>query len=180
MKRKFTTTNFDVLIIYLAFIILWFFLYAKVQFLAGTEVIQSTVAATVAATGSGNGTLDFVNGREGTVLSVLGIGIKNIPNLIAVIVNDLIFATIGIGLITMLVKYRRVLKGKTETLYQEIRLLDSKLVLGSFLSFSLLAMFLLLPSVSFFYGSDRLFFQLLIFTVPIFIIGAIKIAQINE
>ena len=177
-KRKFTTTNFDVLIIYLVFIILWFFLYAKVQFLAGTEVIQSTVAATVAATGSGNGTLDFVNGREGTVLSVLGIGIKNIPNLIAVIVNDLIFATIGIGLITMLVKYRRVLKGKTKNLYQEIRLLDSKLVLGSFLSFSLLAMFLLLPSVSFFYGSDRLFFQLLIFTVPIFIIGAIKIAQI--
>ena len=96
-------------------------------------MIQSTVAATVAATGSGNGTLDFVNGREGTVLSVLGIGIKNIPNLIAVIVNDLIFATIGIGLITMLVKYRRVLKGKTKNLYQEIRLLDSKLVLGSVL-----------------------------------------------
>ena len=37
-----------------------------------------------------------------------------------------------IGLITMLVKYRKVLKGKTETLYKEIRLLDSKLVLGSF------------------------------------------------
>ena len=42
---------------------------------------------------------------------MLGIGIKNIPNLIAVIVNDLIFVTIGIGLLTMLVKYRRDFKG---------------------------------------------------------------------
>ena len=45
-ERKFNLTNFDVVIIYLAFIILWFILYAKVQFLAGSEVITATVAAT--------------------------------------------------------------------------------------------------------------------------------------
>lgn len=178
INHKFTTINFDVLIIYFGFIILWFILYAKVQFLAGSEVIQSTLAATVAATDSSNGALGFVNGRESTVLSVLGIGIKNVPNLIAVIVNDLIFATIGIGLITMLVSYHKTLKDKTKLLYNEIIILDSKIVLASLLSFMLLAMFLLLPSVSFFYGSDRLFFQLLIFTAPIFIIGTLKIAKL--
>ena len=72
MKGSLQHQIFDVLLIYLAFIILWFFLYAKVQFLAGTEVIQSTVAATVAATGSGNGTLDFVNGREGNCIKCVG------------------------------------------------------------------------------------------------------------
>jgi uncharacterized membrane protein len=57
-----------------------------------------------------------------------------------------------------------------------MKMLDSKLVLAGLISLTLLAMFVILPSVSFFYGSDRLFFQLLIFTVPIFIVGAIKIA----
>jgi len=175
-ERKFNFKNFDVIIIYLAFIILWFVLYAKVQFLAGSEVIASTVAAT--ASGTGNGTEGFINGREGTVLSVLGIGIRSIPNLQAVIANDLIFLTIGIGLITVLMKFRKRLQGKTVILYKEIRSLDTKLLLAVLLSITLLAAFIILPSVSFFYGSDRLFFQLLIFTAPVFIIGAIKIAEI--
>lgn len=178
LERKFTKTNLDVLLIYFLFTVLWFALYAKVQFLAGTVVIQSTVAATVAATGTGNETLDFINGREGTVLSVLGIGIKSLPNFIAVIVNDIIFLTIGIGLITVLVKYARILRGKSAKLYGEMKLLDSRLVLATFIAMFLLAMFLILPSVSFFYGSDRLFFQLLIFTVTLFMVGSFKIAQL--
>ena len=177
-EKKVTFINFEVLIIYFFIIILWFMLYAKVQFLAGSEVIQSTVAATASATGVGGGNEAFMNSREGTVLSILGIGIKNLPNLIAVIVNDLIFLTMGIGLITLIVKYRRILKHKTVFIYDGIRTLDSKLVLAGLLSVTLLAMFIILPSVSFFYGSDRLFFQLLIFTVPIFIMGADKIAEI--
>jgi len=178
LERKITIINFEVLVIYFLIIILWFILYAKVQFLAGSEVIQSTVAATASATGVGGGNEAFMNSREGTVLSILGIGIKNLPNLIAVIVNDLIFLTMGIGLITLIVKYRRILKHKTVFIYDGIRTLDSKLVLAGLLSVTLLAMFIILPSVSFFYGSDRLFFQLLIFTVPIFIMGADKIAEI--
>ena len=177
IERKFTITNFDVIILYILLTILWFVLYSKVQILAGTEVIQSTVAATASSTSAGGG-LDFVSGREGTVLSVLGIGIKNIPNFVAVIVNDLIFLTLGIGLLTILVKARRIMKQKTVSLYEEMRRLDSKLVLAGLISLSLLAMFIILPSVSFFYGSDRLFFQLLIFTVPLFIVGGIKIAEI--
>jgi uncharacterized membrane protein len=175
-ERKLTFTNFDVILIYLAFIILWFVLYAKVQFLAGSEVIASTVAAT--ASGTGSGTAGFVSGREGTVLSVLGIGIRSIPNLLAVIANDLIFLTIGIGLVTILLKFRIKLHGQTLILYKEIRSMDTKLLLAVLLSVILLAMFIILPSVSFFYGSDRLFFQLLIFTSPFFVIGAIKIGRL--
>jgi len=175
-ERKFTFTNFDVILIYLGFIILWFVLYAKVQFLAGSEVIASTVAAT--ASGTGVGTEGFINGREGTVLSVLGIGIRSVPNLLAVIANDLIFVTLGIGLITVLLKFRMKLHGQTVILYEEIKSLDTRLLLAVLLSVTLLASFIILPSVSFFYGSDRLFFQLLIFTSPVFIIGAIKIAEL--
>ena len=47
-------------------------LYAKVQFLAGTDVIQSTVAATASATGADGGNYAFETSREGTVLSILG------------------------------------------------------------------------------------------------------------
>jgi uncharacterized membrane protein len=176
IERKLNFTNFDVVIIYLAFIILWFVLYAKVQFLAGSVVVASTVAAS--ASGAGGGSAAFINGREGTVLSVLGIGIKSVSNLLAVIANDLIFLTIGIGLITILLKYKRMIQGKTVILYKEIKSVDSKLLLAVILSLIVLAMFIILPSVSFFYGSDRLFFQLLIFTSPIFVVGAIKIAEL--
>jgi uncharacterized membrane protein len=176
-EHRITFVNFEVLIIYFLIVIIWFLLYAKVQFLAGSDVIQSTVAATAAATGAG-GNYAFETSREGTVLSILGIGIKNLPNFIAVIANDLIFVTIGIGLLTILAKFRKLVMNKTVFVYNEIKILDSKLVLGGILSFILLAMFIILPSVSFFYGSDRLFFQLLIFTVPIFIIGTFKITEI--
>jgi len=178
LERKITIINFEVLFIYLFIIILWFILYAKVQFVAGSEVIQSTVAATATATGAGGGSVAFESSREGTVLSVLGIGIKNLPNLIAVFVNDIIFLTIGIGLITILLKFRKIIKNKTVFIYEEIISLDSKLIFAGLLSLILLALFIILPSISFFYGSDRLFFQLLIFTVPLFTIGTFKIAEI--
>ena len=74
-------------------------------------------------------------------------------------------------------KYSKILRNKTVYLYDEIKVLDSKIVLAGILSFILLALFIILPSVSLFYGSDRLFFQLLIFTVPLFIFGTLKIAE---
>ena len=101
-EHRITFVNFEVLLIYFLIIIIWFLLYAKVQFLAGTDVIQSTVAATASATGASGGNYAFETSREGTVLSILGIGIKNLPNFIAVIANDLIFLTIGIGLLTII------------------------------------------------------------------------------
>ena len=128
------------------------------QFLAGSEVIQSTVAATASATGAGGGSVAFESSREGTVLSILGIGIRNLPNLIAVIVNDIIFVTIGIGLLTLLVKYRKIVKHRTVFIYEGIRKLDLKLVFAGFLSLTLLAMFIILPSVSFFYAIRQILF----------------------
>jgi uncharacterized membrane protein len=176
-EHRVTFVNFDVLLIYFLIVLIWFILYAKVQFLAGSDVIQSTVAATASATGPGGGNYAFETSREGTVLSILGIGIKNLANFIAVIANDLIFVTIGIGLLTLIWKYSKIFRNKTVYIYDEIKVLDSKIVLAGILSFILLALFIILPSVSLFYGSDRLFFQLLIFTVPLFIFGTLKIAE---
>ena len=120
-EHKITIVNFEVLLIYFSIIILWFLLYAKVQFLAGTDVIQSTVAATASATGGAGGNYAFETSREGTVLSILGIGIKNLPNFIAVIANDLIFVTIGIGLLTILWKFRKLVMNKTVFIYDGIK-----------------------------------------------------------
>ena len=129
------------------------FLVCQGSILAGTEVIQSTVAATVAATGSGNETLDFINGRRNCVKCV-GYWNKKYSQPDSCDCQWFIFATIGIGLITLLVKYRKVLKGKTDDLYQEIRLLDSKLVLAE-LFYPLLywPCSCYLPSVSILLGS---------------------------
>ncbi len=154
LDKKLKFTNFDVIILLFLFILVWYILFAKVQASAGTHVIQSTIAGT-----SGD--------RGDYVLGVLGIVLKSVPNTISVIVHDLIFATIGIGLLTILLNYRKFVKK-----------IDQEYIVAIFVSIILLVMFLVLPYISVAYDAVRLFFQLLIFLAPVFIIGAMKIAKI--
>lgn len=151
--RKLKFTNFEVIVILFLFILVWYILFAKVQASAGTQVLQSTIAAT-----SGD--------RGDYVLGVLGIVLKSVPNTISVIVHDLIFATIGIGLLTILWNYKR-----------SVKQIDPEYIVAIVVSVILLVMFLILPYISIAYDAVRLFFQLLIFLAPVFIIGAMKIAK---
>ncbi|BDZ68510.1 hypothetical protein GCM10025860_19580 [Methanobacterium ferruginis] len=159
-NKKLNFENFDIIFLYLLFVAIWFLIYAKVQFSAAGDVVAATagVAGGSAAMGGGQ--------RDALVLSVLGIGLKSIPNTISAIVNDAIFLVMGIGLLTLI-------KNKTCK-----KILDKEFILGILLSIILLALFIVVPTVSTFYGPERLFFQLLIFTAPLFIIGVIKISKL--
>ncbi|MGB9979498.1 DUF2206 domain-containing protein [Methanobacterium sp.] len=153
IDKKLKFTNFDVIILLFLFILAWYLLFGKVQANAGSQVLQSTIA------GSGD--------RGDYVLGVLGIVLKSVPNTISVIVHDLIFVTIGIGLLTILRNYKKFIKQ-----------MDPEYIVVIFVSIILLVMFLVLPYISVAYDAVRLFFQLLIFLAPVFIIGAMKIAKI--
>ena len=155
VNKKLNFANFDIILVLFLFILAWYLLFGNVQASAGTHVIQSTIGAS--PTGD----------RGDYVLGVLGIVLKSVPNTISVIVHDLIFATIGIGLLTILWNYKHFIKE-----------MDSEYIVAMVVSVALLVMFLVLPYISVAYDAVRLFFQLLIFLAPAFIIGAIKIAKI--
>jgi uncharacterized membrane protein len=157
IDRKLNFKNFDLIIVYLLFVVVWFLNYAKVQFSAGADVVSATATA---STGAAPAT------RDALVLSVLGIGLKNLPNTLSAIVNDIIFLLIGIGFISMLLYYKKSLKR-----------FGGAYMMGIVISVTLLASFIIFPIVSIMYGADRLFFQLLIFTAPLFILGVFQICK---
>jgi len=160
-ERKLNFKNFDLILLYILFLAVWFMIYAKVQFNAAGDVVAATAGIAGGASGGAGG------GRDALVLSVLGIGLKSLPNTISAIVNDAVFLMMGIGLFAIFRDHKKWRK-----------ILDDEFIVGILLSITLLAMFVILPGVSFFYGADRLFFQLLIFTAPLFIIGVIKFSNI--
>jgi uncharacterized membrane protein len=160
-ERTLCFKNFDLIFLYLLFLGVWFLFYANVQFNAAGDVIAAT-AGVAGGTGIvGGGT------RDSLVLSMLGIGLKSLPNTISAIVNDVIFLLMGIGLLTIIQDYRK-----------RKNFMDTSFILGILLSITILALFIIVPTVSKFYGPERLFFQLLIFTSPLFVLGVIKLSKI--
>jgi uncharacterized membrane protein len=163
LKRKLVFTNFGVLCISILFLLIWYFFVAKVQFAAGTKVIGATVTAL-----SNNNTANGMNSTRGdTVLGVLGVVFKSLPNTISIIVHDLIFASILVGLASVLRKIR-IFKDK----------FDEEFLLGVFISIGLLIIIVALPYISIAYEAARLFFQELIFLAPIFVIGVMTISKL--
>lgn len=163
--RKLVFTNFDVMIISGVFILIWYLLFAKVQFSSGAQVVATTVASTAAAAGGSGGAI--VTNRGAMVLSILGIKFSSVPNAISVFVHDFIFAVILVGLATILLKFKSF-KNRFEDEY----------ILGMIISIFLLALFVALPYISIAYDPARLFFQLLIFLAPVFIVGAVTISKV--
>jgi uncharacterized membrane protein len=152
--------NFDVIIIILILTAIWYIFAAKVQFEAGSAVIGSTVSSLQLNAGGSSI-------RNNAVLSILGIGIQSLPNFISVIVNNLIFVMIGIGLIFIIKNYSEFKKK-----------FGNGYLLGALISVLLLVLFVILPYVSNAYGPQRLFLQLAVFLAPIFIMGCLKFAKL--
>ncbi|AEG17952.1 DUF2206 domain-containing protein [Methanobacterium paludis] len=166
-ERKLVFTNFDLILISLAFIAVWYLLFAKVQFTAGAQVVGATAAAAATAGSSSGPAQPLTTTRGAYVLGVLGIVLKSLPNTVSVVVHDIIFATIMVGLGTVIWKYR-YFKEKMEVEY----------LMGVAVSMILLILFVALPYISIAYDAARLFFQLLIFIAPLFVIGAITLAKL--
>lgn len=162
-ERKLVFTNFDVILVSLVLILIWYLFVAKVQFVGGVGVVSKTVEVT-ANTGV---TSALVSTRGAYVLGVLGVVLKSVPNTLSVIAHDLIFATILVGLFAIIRKFRY---------YQEK--FSTQFILGIAISLALLILFVALPYISIAYDAVRLFFQLLIFLAPVFVIGGIFIAKL--
>lgn len=161
-ERKLVFTNFDIMMVSLVLITIWYFFVAKVQFASGAQVLGKTVEIT-----AGGGVTSALIGTRGAyVLGILGVVFKSLPNAVSIIAHDLIFATILVGLYAMIRKFRY---------YQEK--LTMEYVLGIIISLVLLVLFVALPYISIAYDVSRLFFQLLIFLAPVFVIGGIFMAK---
>jgi len=162
-ERKLNFTNFDVLIISLILIAIWYLFVAKVQFASGANALDKTIQAT-AGTGL---TSALLSTRGAYVLGILGVVFKSLPNMVSIIAHNLIFATILVGLFAIIRKFRY---------YREK--FTTEFILGIVVSLGLLVIFVVLPYISIAYDVARLFFQLLIFLAPVFIIGGIYIARL--
>jgi len=138
---------------------------AKVQFASGAQVLGKTVELT-----AGAGISSALVGTRGAyVLGILGVVFKSLPNMVSVIAHDLIFATILVGLVAIVRRFRH---------YQEKFTME--FILGIVISLVLLVLFVALPYISIAYDVARLFFQLIIFLAPVFVIGGIFVARITK
>lgn len=162
-EKKLDFTNFDIIIVSLVLIAIWYFLVAKVQFASGVQVLGKTVEV---AAGTGL-TSALVATRGAYVLGILGVVFKSLPNAVSVIVHDLIFATIIVGIYAIIRNFSH---------YKEK--FSTEFLLGIIISLILLVLFVALPYISIAYDVARLFFQLLIFLGPVFVIGGIFISKL--
>ncbi len=162
-ERKLVFTNFDVILISLALILIWYILVAKVQFAGGAQV----VAQTVQVASAGGPAPSLVTTRGAYILGVLGVVLKNLPNTVSVIANDLIFATIIVGLLGIIRKYRYY--------HEKFKM---QFLIGVAISIVLMVLFVTLPYISIAYDAVRLFFQLIIFLAPVFVVGGIVISRL--
>lgn len=183
LKRKITFENFDLILFILIFAFIWYIVAAHVQFdvltsnataIASysppTQAQVPTPAPTPAPTPIPNST----GGKSETVfigstllLAVFGIGLKSTANWISVIINDLTFGLIGIGLITITWKFKYYLKK-----------IGLQYLVGIYASVLMLAGVVIVPIASQFYGAERLFIQILIFLAPVFIIGINSLSKV--
>ena len=98
--------------------------------------------------------------------SILSTNFANIPNAISVIVHNIMFIIIGIGVIS--ISRDIIFEKHSSNNYLYLTLISSILLMS----------FVLLPYVSVAYGAGRLFTQLLIILAPAFIIGTKNVACI--
>lgn len=161
-ERKMCYENFDIIFVTLVFIGIWYLLYAHIQLSAGTQAVQTTIAASTAP-GSGS---SFATSKGDFVLGVLGIKLKSFPNTLSVIAHDLIFGTIIIGLLEIVRRFK----------HYKLKF-GMEFILGVVISLVLLVMFIVLPYISLAYDPARLFFQVLIFLAPVFIVGCMAMAK---
>ena len=154
---KFITAGITVL--FFSVIFFWYSQVTQTPFNACVDFFEQTFRSL--------GDFFVEESRNDAESAILGMGWTSIPNGISVIVHNAIFVTIGIGVITLLWKYRS---------YKEK--IDADYLTGIYVSFILLISFVLLPFVSKGYGGTRFFVQALVFLAPVFVIGGNTIAKI--
>lgn len=160
VERRLNFTNFEIIIPLFVFIAIWYIFAAQIQVHAANSVVTSTIS-------SSSGVNAAPAEGSSLLMAVFGIGLKSTANWISVLINDLIFALIGIGLIAIIWKFKYYTK-KIGFQYM-FGIVSSVLLLGSMVIF---------PFASKLYGAERLFIQVLIFLAPVFVIGVNSIVKV--
>lgn len=150
-RKNIKFTNFDVLIVLLIFMALWYIFVAGSQYTAASDTFSAT------SVGSG---LDVTAQKDSKVLALFGIGLKSLPNAISAIVNDLIIFIMGIGFLSLIWNYKSCKKR-----------IKSSYIWGMIMSPLVLTLPLILPNLSIIYDIQRIFLQLIVFLGPLFLIG---------
>lgn len=141
--------SFTLILIFFAFIYLW---YSQVTNTAFNDVIHVMERTS-------NNLLNFfvLESRDSSVLITLGRGLTDLPNMIRIYTYDLTFIAVGIGTVYSILKCRK----KIETEYRFLLLI----------SVLLLVLFAVLPYINSQYGNSRLFIQLAVILCVPFVIG---------
>jgi len=165
--------NLPIISLFFAFIFLWYSQITKVAFSAGAIFIKNTLVNL--------GKLFTLESRGGGIPAMLGEGImqKGIPHKIEFVFTWLMFAYIGIGVITLIRRYKQMsfpemspekadfLERKFEVTYTVIAIICA----------GILAAPVAFPFVSVGYGIDRVFTQGITILSVFFVIGGIMIAK---
>jgi len=151
-RKNIKFTNFDILIILLIFMALWYVFVAGSQYTAASD--------TFSATSISAGQVDITEQKDSKVLALFGIGLKSLPNTISAIVNDLIIFIMGLGFLNLIWNYKSCKKK-----------IKKSFIWGMIMSPLVLTLPLILPNLSIIYDIQRLFLQLIVFLGPLFLVG---------
>ena len=157
--NKYFSLSLSLCLLFFTILFLWYAQITQVPFQTGIHFLQTTI--------QNFGDFFNLDMRSDTQLAVVGVGLTKIPTMISTIVYDSIFGVIGLGLITLIVKYENY-RSRFEIEY----------LIGAIISIILLLLFLVVPYLSVGYGGTRLFLLVLIFLAPLFIIGSKSLAKI--
>jgi len=176
LSKKYTfkkTINLAIISLFFAFIFLWYSQITKAAFTSGVMFIKNTLINL--------NKLFTMESRGGGIPAMVGEGImqKGIPHKIEFIFTWLMFAYIGIGIVTLIIRYKQMsfpeigfkkpdfLKKKFEVTYAVVALVCA----------GILAAPVILPRVSIGYGIGRVFTQGITILSVFFVIGGIIVAK---
>jgi uncharacterized membrane protein len=176
LSKKYTlkkVVSFTIVILFFAFIFFWYSQVTEAAFNSGVRFIESTFT---------NLNKLFVEEmRSESVQTVLGEGIiqKSIPHKIEFVLTWLTFAFIGIGIITLIRRYKEM--SFPELNFTKADFLKKKFEVGYFVialvCSGLLVAVVELPFVSTGYGMDRVHFLGIVILSVFFTIGGIIVAK---
>lgn len=177
LPRKYSikkVVSLTMVLLFFAFIFFWYSQVTETAFNSGVCYIENTLTKL--------NMFFIVESRRGNVQTMFGAGVmqKGIPQKIEFVFTWLTFAFIGIGIITLIRRYKEM--SFPELNFKKPDFLKEKFEVGYFMialaCSALLVAFVALPFVSTSYGIDRLYAVAITILSVFFVIGGIMVSKL--
>jgi uncharacterized membrane protein len=177
LPRKYSikkVVSLTMVLLFFAFIFFWYSQVTETAFNSGVCYIENTLTKL--------NMFFIVESRRGNVQTMFGAGVmqKGIPQKIEFVFTWLTFAFIGIGVITLIRRYKEM--SFPELNFKKPDFLKEKFEVGYFMialaCSALLVAFVALPFVSTSYGIDRLYAVAITILSVFFVIGGIMVSKL--